>query len=382
MAAIYVHFPFCRSRCAYCGFYSQTNYQLYEQYIAALKEEIKQRSTYLNGETVTTIYFGGGTPSSLPQGSIETVSRAIRDAFHTEIQEFTVELNPDDVSSALTDELHQSGVNRVSMGIQTFNDELLQLIHRRHTAQEAIDAYQHLRERGFHNVSIDLILALPGQTLASSASDISRAISLRPEHISAYLLEYEEGTELWRKLKSKQIEAIADDVQAEMYYQMCRMLQDAGYEHYEISNFARTDETNRSLRSQHNSSYWNNTPYLGLGAAAHSYNRISRRWNVSSVAEYIKSTREGATAHEQESLNRVSLYNEMVMTRLRTTEGIRSIDMERITTHQAEQLRQMAKELISDRLLETTPDHHLKLTHRGLMLSDMVMSSLFIDDER
>lgn len=381
MAAIYVHFPFCRSRCAYCGFYSQTNYGLAEKYIEALKEEIKQRQSYLEGQTVRTLYFGGGTPSSLPAGSILTIANAIRSAFTTEIEEFTVEVNPDDVNNRLLEEFHRAGVNRISMGVQTFDDELLRFLHRRHTAQQAIDAYRMMQQEGFDNISIDLILALPGQTLSQTAHDVEKAVELRPAHISTYLLEYEVGTELYKKLNANEIIEIEDDKQAEMYYQTCQILDKAGYEHYEISNFDRIDETGRKHRSLHNSSYWDNTIYLGLGAGAHSYNRMERRWNVCSVQKYICSALKGNAEHQQETIDEYKTYNELVMTRLRTVEGIRPNDIARLAPSDAEYLDTMAQRQIDQHMMERTSNHCLRLTRQALMTSDAVIASLFLDND-
>lgn len=377
MSAIYVHFPFCRSRCAYCAFYSQTDYSLAEAYVNALKAEMRQRANYLDGQTVGTIYFGGGTPSSLPIGSLEAVATAIRETFDCKIEEFTVELNPDDVTPRLLDSIRKAGATRISMGIQTFDDHRLRLIHRRHTAQQAIDAYQMIHQWGFSNVSIDLILALPGQTLEGSAADIDAAIGLHPDHISAYLLEYEASTPLYRMLSEGKIRQTDDSVQADMYYQMVEKLTYAGYEHYEISNFARIDKVQGAMRSRHNSSYWDNTPYIGLGAAAHSFNNVSRQWNTANISEYIRSTLQGQPAHETEQLDATTRYNEMVMTRLRTAEGIRPSDRANLPQEFCQYLDKAAGQLLCDKLLELTPDGRLKLTHCALMVSDMVMSQLF-----
>lgn len=379
MSSVYVHFPFCRSRCSYCGFYSQTSYGHAAEYIAALKAEMRQRADYLGGETVRTVYFGGGTPSSLPTGYIEDVADAIRANFRCQIEEFTVEMNPDDVTPRLLESVRKAGANRISMGIQSFNDDTLRLIRRRHTARQATEAYQMIRAAGFINVSIDLILALPGQTLASSAADIDAAIALHPDHISAYLLEYENGTELWKSRENGTITPIDDALQADMYYQMCQKLTSAGYEHYEISNFARIDAAHGAMRSRHNSGYWDNIPYIGIGAAAHSYNRKARRWNTADIGSYITSTLNGATKAESETLDEPTIYNEMVMTRLRTTKGIRQDDVCRMPPSYTEYLSKTAKKHLTDGLLELTSDHRLRLTRRGLMLSDMVMSDLFID---
>jgi len=380
MASIYVHFPFCRSRCAYCAFYSQTCYGYAEEYVAALKAEARQRADYLGGEAINTLYFGGGTPSSLPIGLFEEVAASIRATFNCQIEEFTVEVNPDDVTPQLLDSIRKAGANRISMGIQSFDDRQLRLINRRHTAREAIEAYRMIRQWGFDNVSIDLILALPGQTLESSAADIDAAISLQPDHISAYLLEYEDSTPLERMRKAGRISAVDDDTQAAIYHQMRRKLTDAGYEHYEISNFARIDKAKGAMRSLHNSGYWNNIPYIGLGAAAHSYNLKSRRWNTADIEEYIRSTLRGATTAEGENLDGTTPYNEMVMTRLRTAEGIRPCDTARLMPRLASHLRNASGQLLEERLIEITPDGRLKLTAGGLMVSDMVMRQLFAID--
>lgn len=381
MSALYVHFPFCRTRCAYCAFYSQTHYELAEAYVEALKAEMKQRAMYLNGETIRTIYFGGGTPSSLPIGCIEQVAEAIRETFDCQIEEFTVELNPDDVTPQLLDSIHRAGANRISMGIQSFDDSLLRLIRRRHTAREAIEAYQMIRQSGFHNVSIDLILALPGQSLEGSASDIDTAIGLRPDHISAYLLEYEASTPLYRMLSAGKISQTDDATQADMYYQMRRKLTLSGYDHYEISNFARIDKAHDAMRSRHNSSYWDATPYLGLGAAAHSFNIHERQWNTANISEYIRSTLQGATLHEMETLSPITRYNEMVMTRLRTAEGIRPIDIQKLPQRYADYFRSESSGMLNDNLLELTPCGNIRLTERALMLSDSVMSQLFFIED-
>lgn len=381
MASLYIHIPFCRSRCSYCGFYSQTHYNLVDDYLQALKQEMHQRANYFDGQTIKTIYIGGGTPSSLPIGFIEELTDEIYRVFSVEVEEFTVEVNPDDVIKPLMTSFIKTGVNRISMGIQTFDDRLLRLINRRHTAEQARISYQTIREAGFNNVSIDLILALPSQTLEDSATDIDAVIKLNPEHISAYLLEYEEGTALCSMLNRGEITPIDDDTQAKIYYQMCQKLCDAGYEHYEISNFARIDKSGRSMRSQHNSSYWTHIPYLGIGAAAHSFNLKQRRWNVSSVTEYIKSTMYGATKYDGETLDDKTIYNEMVMTRLRTIEGIRHEDLATVAPCYREELQVSAKPYLENGLLQHTSCDGLALSHKGLMLSDMIMSDLFAVDE-
>ena len=261
MAGLYIHIPFCKKRCLYCDFFSTTQLEKRAEYVQALIREWEERKDEA-GEPIRTIYIGGGTPSTL---SIESMI-AINHTIHSyQIAEYTIEVNPGDVTKEYLKGLRSLGVNRLSMGVQSFQDELLQLIGRRHNAQQAIEAVKIAQEAGFENISIDLMYALPTQTMDHWRADIETALSLGVQHISSYGLMYEEGTVLTKMLENGQIEAIDEDTENAMYDYLCARLKEAGLVHYEVSNFALPD-----FEAQHNSRYWDHTPYIGIGAGAHS----------------------------------------------------------------------------------------------------------------
>ena len=382
-ASIYIHIPFCKSRCVYCGFYSSTLSELRDVYVDALCHELTLRKDYLPTDaTIQTLYIGGGTPSLLTEGQL---SRLLSNIYNNvgKPQEVTVECNPDDVTDAYARHLRSCGVNRVSMGAQTFDDNRLQFLGRRHNAGQVADAMQSLRKAGFENISIDLMFGFPGQTLEEWTSDIRQAVALRPEHISAYSLMYEEGTLLHSMLERGQVKEIDEELSRKMYETLCDMLQDAGYEHYEISNFARVVEKTHTgtaacegYRSRHNSGYWNGTPYLGLGAAAHSFDGKSRQWNVSDVRQYIDSIQQDVIPCEREVLNEATRYNDLIVTALRTCDGIRLSSLaEDLGDDYRDYLLRNAQKNVALGLL-AIEDDHIHLTRKGLYVSDMVMEEL------
>ena len=301
MAGIYIHIPFCKSRCIYCGFYSTTGLELRQRYVDALCQEMETHPFPLpEGMGIDTIYLGGGTPSQLTMDQLRQIFIYINKVYSLpSIQggagggsEVTIECNPDDVTDEFAEGLTILPVNRVSMGVQTFSDERLRFLHRRHTAAQAVEAVARLRKAGIRNISIDLMYGFPSETLDDWQHDIEAAISLHVEHLSAYCLMIEEGTPLYRM----QTDPINEELERQMYYTLIDRLEAAGYEHYEISNFAHP-----GYRSRHNSSYWKGTPYIGLGAAAHSYDGKScRRWNVSDIHQYIEGIEKGQPCFEQE----------------------------------------------------------------------------------
>ena len=327
MAGIYIHIPFCKSRCIYCGFYSTTSLELRQRYVDALCKEMAIRGKR-NDEEIETIYLGGGTPSQLSPSQLRQIFDAI---YINKVypKEITIEVNPDDVTIEFTAMLSQLPINRVSMGIQTFNDQRLQFLHRRHTAHQAIEAIKRLRSAGIQNISIDLMYGFPGETLSDWQSDIGSALALNVEHISAYCLMIEEGTPLYqlrikrssyarllpkgRKNLELREEFPSEELERQMYYTLINRLEAAGYEHYEISNFAK-----KGFRSRHNSSYWNGTPYIGLGAAAHSYDIRSRSWNVADINAYIEGIEDGERRFEEEILDDDTRYNVTITVGLRT----------------------------------------------------------------
>ncbi len=377
MAGIYVHIPFCASRCSYCDFFSTLRLsELGEPYVNALLAEAALRQTELQGEPIRTLYLGGGTPSQLPLPLLSRLITGLREQLDLEAaEEFTVEANPDDVTPEWCSAVSQLGVNRVSMGVQSFEDKILRLIGRRHTAQQATEAVARLRAAGIDNISLDLIFGLPGQTPESWAASVRQAIDLQPQHISAYGLTYEEGTRLWHQRERGEVTEVPEDQCLEMYHILVDVLQAAGYEHYEISNFAKP-----GYRSRHNSSYWNDTPYLGLGAAAHSYDGRVRRYNPHDLQQYISKITAGETAFEQEELTPWERYDERVMLGLRTADGV---DADRLRLDFGDKAWQHfireAQRHIEAGHLHVTDGSRYVLTRDGILLSDSIIRDLMSD---
>lgn len=364
MTGIYVHIPFCRSRCIYCDFYSQTSLSLRQRYIDAVCLEMEMRQ---NVSPISTIYLGGGTPSQLTFAQLEQLFIYINKVYGNHAEEVTIEVNPDDVSPEFAECLSQLPVNRVSMGAQTFSDSRLRFLHRRHMATQVPQAVQRLRDAGIRNISVDLMYGFPDETLDDWKADIDAALLLDVEHLSAYALQYEEGTPLYRMLERGDVSEADEELSRCMYYLLIDRLVEAGYEHYEISNFAK-----KGFRSRHNSSYWNQTPYIGLGAAAHSFDGKCRQWNVADIMQYMEGMEKGEPVVEREELTPDNRYNEIVMTALRTCEGV-SLDM-LDDACRAYCLRQ-AEPFIKGNLL-VLDGWQLRLSREGLFVSDMVMTEL------
>lgn len=376
MAGLYVHIPFCATRCSYCGFYSTTKLDLQDRYVDSLCREIALRKEYLSSYStdskaantiIRTIYIGGGTPSQLSRYSLEKLFYAIDTYLECSPEEVTMEVNPDDVTNDLAETISALHINRVSMGAQTFDDNRLKFLNRRHKSFQVERAIDILHEHGVGNISIDLMFGFPGQTCDSWKEDVRRAISLDIQHISAYSLMYEEGTRLYRMLKENMIKEIDEEVSLNMYNELINILCGAGYEHYEISNFAK-----KGYRALHNSSYWHDIPYLGLGAAAHSYNIKSRQWNVSDINKYIESISHDTVPFTFESIDADTHYNDIVTTELRTSEGI---DLSRLDDKYVQYIVKQAARHVADKTVDIN-DGHLKLTREGLYISDMIMSDL------
>ena len=367
MAGLYVHIPFCKSRCIYCGFYSTTSSNMAEKYVSALCRELDLRSDYCSPEWQT-VYIGGGTPSTLSTEQLQRLFSHIDCSHATEV---TIECNPDDVTPSFASLLASLPVNRVSMGAQTFDDSRLGFLRRRHNAAEVVNAVSTLRDAGIDNISIDLIYGFPGESLKQWDDDITAALSLGVEHLSAYCLSYEEGTPLYRMLEEGKVEESDDELTRAMYYRLIDRLAAAGYEHYEISNFALPGR-----RALHNSNYWNSTPYMGIGAAAHSYNVTSRQWNISDLRKYILEVENGHLPFEREYLDITERYNDTVMLSLRTCDGIDLADLKsRFGTDLHSYLLRQARQYEESGLLVHEHDR-LRLSRNGLYVSDMVITDL------
>jgi oxygen-independent coproporphyrinogen-3 oxidase len=320
-----------------------------------------------SSKPIGTIYLGGGTPSQLTIPQLSQLFLYINKVYGNAAEEITIEMNPDDVTVQYAEALTQLGINRVSMGAQTFDNQRLQFLHRRHQAEQVQQAVNILREAGFQNISIDLMYGFPNETIDDWKRDIDEALSLNVEHISAYCLMIEEGTVLFEQMRKDKLGIRNEETERAMYELLMDKLTEAGYEHYEISNFARS-----GYRSRHNSSYWHDVPYIGLGAAAHSYDLKSRSWNIADIKEYIASISQGQLPAESEVIDDVTHYNDCITTAVRTSDGL---DLNTLSARFRSYCLKEAQPFIADGLLHLT-NHHLALTRRGLFVSDYVMSSL------
>ena len=372
MAGIYIHIPFCKRRCIYCDFFSTIQSEKKPTYIHALCQELEMRKNYLEGEEIETIYLGGGTPSQLTEEELNEIFTSLYNIYKVkEDAEITLEANPDDLTPEYVSMLRRLPINRISMGIQTFQEETLKLLHRRHTARQAIEAFQRCREAGFRNISIDLMYGLPGETLKIWKEDLQQAIALHPEHISAYHLIYEEGTALWKLREEHQVEEADEDLSVTLFKTLIDELKQAGYQHYEISNFCLP-----GLHSRHNSSYWTGKKYLGCGPSAHSFNGSSRQWNIASLDNYLKGIASGKPNYEIEELDLYTRYNDFVITSIRTCWGM---SLSRLRSEYGEELYRyclrMAKSHLEQGVLEIEEDT-LRLTQEGIFISDGIMSDL------
>ena len=317
-----------------------------------------------------TIYLGGGTPSQLTIPQLRRIFDAIY--IYNKVEndaEVTIEVNPDDVTPELAAALQQLPINRVSMGAQTFNDERLHFLRRRHSSAQVHQAVATLRQAGFQNISIDLMYGFPNQTLEEWQADIDEALQLNVEHISTYCLMYEEGTPLYRLLEQGKVAEIDEELERKMYFTLINSLESAGYEHYEISNFARP-----GYRSRHNSSYWKGIPYIGIGAAAHSFDIQTRSWNVADIQQYITAMEQGERCFEAETLDEDTRYNDAVTVALRTCEGL---DLSTLTDQQRTYCLKNAQRHLEVGLLKLN-DQKISLTKEGLFVSDMIMSDLML----
>ena len=375
MAGIYIHVPFCQSRCAYCDFYSTTLLTHRTAYVDALCRELHHRLPELRGQKIETIYFGGGTPSTLTIDELSKILRCIKESAtlnNSTNQEITLEANPDDLKDEYVQGLLTLPINRISLGIQSFHNPTLRLVGRGHTAQEAIDAVLRLQQAGLTNISIDLIYGLPGETIDDWTYSLDQAISLGVKHISAYHLTYEEGTRLWRMQEQGLVSPIDEEQSVRSFELLRARLLAASYEHYEISNFALPHH-----HSRHNSSYWQGTPYIGIGPGAHSYDGLDRRWNLSSLTDYIATPHHEDVPHEVEHLTTEERYDERIITELRTARGIdlSTLKADFGDAYHAHCLH-CATPYIKRGQLIHTEDDFLHLTPESIFISDAVMRDL------
>ena len=374
MAGIYLHIPFCRKLCYYCDFYHIISNDDNSLFINALKKEAELRANYLAGNTVSTIYLGGGTPSVFTAKETGSVLDHIRQHFVVEKEnEITIELNPDDVNKDYLKELTDTGVNRVSLGVQSWRDEDLKMMNRRHTASQAYDALVKLTEAGFKNISVDLIYGIPGMDSVNWAYNLDKTLSFDIKHLSAYHLTIEPGTVFNRMKEKGSLVEIDEDESTAEFNILLEKTGSAGFINYEISNFGKP-----GYFSIHNTNYWRQVPYLGLGPSAHSFNGYSRQWNVRDLKKYIKSMNSGKLLFDKEELDIKTKFNEYVMTSLRTMWGIDLDYVEKIFEKEGfDYVVNLSGKFIDYGLMKQD-NKNLILTNQGKMISDNIISEFIM----
>ena len=374
MAGIYIHTPFCRSFCIYCDFFSVINQSKIEGYLSSLALEMERRGEFFKLEEVTptTLYIGGGTPSILSLEQLGSIIEALKRNFNIDhLEEFTIEVNPNDITKEYAQGLYALGINRVSMGIQSFVDSHLKWMNRRHTAEEAEEAYYLLREAGFRNISLDLIFGFDGLTDDLWLDNLNKMVALKPEHISSYQLSIEPDSSLGKLYSEGRYRDVEEGVSARQYDMLQRVLREGGYEQYEISNFSLP-----GFRSKHNSSYWSGSTYLGLGPAAHSYQKGIRSWNISEIDSYILSNGATVSEEEREILTREDIFNEKIMLGLRTLDGVLLSELQSYNDLWSS-IEPIVKSSIQENLLILDGDK-LRIPPEKIFISDGIIRNLFI----
>jgi len=376
MAGIYIHIPFCKKACHYCNFHFSTQTQHIQEFTHALVAEIKLQKNYLTAP-IETLYFGGGTPSLLKKAELEMIVQAIKAHFNLAPHfEFTIEANPDDINPSLAADWLSLGINRLSMGIQSFQAASLAWMNRAHTVEQSHQAIKIVQAAGFKDISADLIYGTPHLSDENLMADIATLIQYKVNHISCYALTVEEKTALFSMIAKKQIEDIDTSKQARQFEIIMDALTAAGFEHYEISNFAMP-----GARSKHNSNYWNQVPYLGLGPAAHSYNGAQRQWNIANNALYFQSIKNNLVPFELENLSLDQKFNEYMMISLRKSEGFSTDYIKEIfgEKYEAYAMSTIAKYIALGQLEPTKQGY--TLTKEAKFFADGIASDFFCVNE-
>lgn len=378
VAGIYIHIPFCKQACSYCNFHFSASVKRKNELVEALLDEIELRQDYLDTRCVETVYFGGGTPSLLEPREIHALAEKISSVFELDdVAEITLEANPDDITHENLKQWIDSGINRLSIGIQSFFDDDLRWMNRSHDSKQAMESLE-LAKKCFNNITIDLIYGSPAMTDEKWKLNIERAIQRDVPHISCYALTVEAKTPLYKMIRSGMSEDVDPEKQSRQFLLLMDMMSEAGYEHYEISNFAKP-----AYRSRHNSAYWSNDAtgerikYLGIGPSAHSFDGMSRQWNVSNNKVYIDSIRRGMAPSEMEILTPIQQVNEYIMTSLRTLEGL---DLEVVKKGHAMDSVLLASKKFIERGFLVKQNNHLQLTREGKLLADGIASELFLSE--
>ena len=374
MAGIYVHIPYCKRVCSYCDFYHVEAPADFDEFTELLLTEAENRRYYIGNENVSTIYLGGGTPSVMPVHQTGKIISRLLELFRIgESPEITIELNPDDIDKNYLDQLRETRINRISLGVQSWRDQDLKLLGRRHDAAQAAAALESVFNAGYSNVAIDLIYGIPGMKTQDLAYNLEKSFSYEIKHLSAYHLSFEPGTLLWRMKEKQHISEIDEEESTSHFNQLIEMAHAAGFIHYEISNFGKP-----GFFSVHNSNYWKQVSYLGLGPSAHSFDGFSRQWNIRDVKKYLKGIRTGIDVFEREELDRKTRFNEYIMTSLRTMWGIDLDFIEsRFEKEGYDYIVNLSSKFINYGLMNQV-ENTLVLTNQGKMISDNIISELML----
>ena len=377
-SGLYIHVPFCKSKCVYCGFYSIVNHRDIEKFLSALSEEMSLRKEESAGKTIRTVYLGGGTPSLLPPSQLQYILDGIHRHYDIDPDsEITIEANPEQLALDYCMGLKTLGFNRISIGIQSFHDEILQFLGRKHTAKEALQAVENAHNAGFDNISIDLIYGINERDNTLWLKELETAFAMPIRHFSAYALTVEENSLLYRRIRQHKTVEPDEDLASVQYAILSETVAKSRFAQYEVSNFAVN-----GWESRHNSAYWDRTPYLGLGPAAHSFDGTHRSWNAPTLSDYFSQIGQRKPFHERETLTDTDRYNEYLLLRLRTRAGIDLREMEALFGRErTDGLLRHFETDVDTRHYEHTPDR-LRLTSEGLWFADGIAGDLFEIEEK
>lgn len=375
-SGLYIHVPFCKSKCVYCGFYSTVNHREMERFLSALSEEMSLRKEESSGKAIRTVYFGGGTPSLLQPSQLQHILDNIRRHYDIDPDaEITIEANPEQLALDYCEELKTLGFNRISIGVQSFHDEILQFLGRKHTAKEALQAVENAHNVGFDNISIDLIYGVNERSNELWKNELETIFALPIRHFSAYALTVEENSLLYRRIQQHRDVEPDEDLASIQYTILSEMVSKSPFAQYEVSNFAM-----KGWESKHNSAYWQRIPYLGLGPAAHSFDGTHRSWNAPTLSDYFSQIEQRKPFHERETLTGTDRYNEHLLLRLRTCAGIDLQEMTQLFGQErTDALLRYFETDVDTRYYELTTNH-LHLTAEGLWFADGIAGDAFIDE--
>jgi len=374
LAGIYIHIPFCLQACNYCDFHFSTSLKTKNKIISSIIHELILRKNYLKNDIIETIYFGGGTPSILESSELDKILECLFKYYNVSpFPEVTIESNPNDLNKKKIKNLISLGINRLSLGGQSFNDSQLKILNRTHSSFDVENSIKIAQELGINNINLDLIYGLPKLSVKDWEEDLNKAISLNVTHLSCYCLTIEKGTVFFNKLKKGTLKVASDKNKTDQFLLMRKILINENYIHYEISNFCK-----QNYRSKHNSSYWNFQKYLGVGPSAHSFNGKTRQWNISNNSKYINSIKDNEVFYEEEVLTRNNIINEFILTSLRKIEGISNKKLKEITSHKEyANFKLQINDLVNRSLIFEKNDYY-SLTEQGMILCDKITSDLFL----